>query len=210
MSEPRRAAPRAEPQSMAAGLLVSERDLLRRAWTKAERRVVLNGLFGRMLIAVEPMLCFVVFGALTAGLIFFPLPASSKLSQHDSALVLAPVFGLAALAFLAYAIVVMVPPVRAFRHTFLPIYIVDGYIRYRKPDRDTEADSNGYIAVLNEERRTIAEWPSLGSSRITEVVKPALIEFSFYGGIHRIDGHSTGAVPESIPAVGVGNNVPRF
>jgi hypothetical protein len=200
---------RAEAQGMAAGLLVCERDLLRRAWTKAERRVVLNGMFGRMLIAIEPLLCFVVFGALTAGLIFFPLP-SAKLSQHDSAVVLAPVFGLAAFAFLAYAVIVMIPPVRALRHTFRPIYIVDGYIRYRKPDRSTEADSNGYVAVLNEERRTIAEWPSLGSARLTEAVRPAMIEFSFYGGIHRIDGHSTGAVPESLPAVGVGNNVPRL
>ncbi len=170
---------------------------------------MLNGLFGRMLIAVEPLLCCTVFSALTAALIFFPLPGA-KLNQHDSAVVLAPVFGLAALAFLAYAVAVMVPPIRALRHTFLPIYIVDGYIRYRRPDRHTEADSNGYIAVLSEERRTIAEWPSLGTARITEAIRPAMIEFSFYGGIHRIDGRSTGAVPESIPAVGVGNNIPRL
>jgi len=195
---------------MAAGLMVSEANLVRRAWTTSERRVVLNGLFGRMLIAIEPALCFLVFGALTAGLIFYPLPAGARLNQHDAAIVLAPIFGLAATAFLAYAVIVLIGPLRALRHTFLPIYIVDGYVRHRKPDRHTEADSNGYIAVLNEERRAVAEWPSIGTGSLTESLRPALIEFSYYGGIHRIDGRSTGALPESIPAMGVGSNVPRL
>jgi hypothetical protein len=194
---------------MASGLRICEKNLVRRAWTKSERRVVLNGLFGRVLIAIEPALCFLVFGALTAGLIFFPLPGA-RLNQHDSAVVLAPIFGLAALAFLAYAVVVLIGPVRALRHTFLPIYIVDGYVRYRKPDRHTEADSNGYIAVLDDARRAVAEWPSLGSATLPESLRPAMIEFSFYGGIHRIDGRSTGALPESIPAMGIGSNVPRL
>jgi hypothetical protein len=195
---------------MATHLPEIEKNLVRRSWTKAERRVVLHGLFGRLLIAIEPIICFVVFGALTAGLIFFPLPPGARLTHNESALVLSPIFGLAASAFFVYAVVVLISPVRALVHTFSPIYIVDGYIRYRAADRYTEADSNGYIAVLNEDRRTVAEWPSMGDFEMTDSLRPALIEFSFYGGIHRIDGRSTGIVPESMPTLGVGSNVPRL
>ena len=185
-------------------------ELVRRSWTAAERRVVLNGLFGRLLIAIEPVICTIVFTALTAGLIFFPLPAAARMTRWESAIVIAPIFGLAALAFLAYATIVLVPPIRALLQTFSPIYIVDGYIRYRRPDRQTEADSNGYVAVLGEDRRTIAEWPSIGEDPVPDSLRPAMIEFSFFGGIHRIDGRSTGVVPDSMPALGVGPNVPRF
>ncbi len=184
--------------------------LARRPWTKAERRVVLQGLFGRLLIAVEPVICSLVFGGLTAGLIFFPLPASANLTRWESAIVVAPIFGLATLAFVAYAGIVLYKPIRALVHTFSPIYVVDGYLRYRKPDRDTEPDSNGYIAVLSEDRRTVAEWPSIGDTPIHESIRPAMLEFSYFGGIHRIDGRSTGVVPEAMPAMGVGTNVPRL
>jgi hypothetical protein len=196
---------------MALGVPECESSLVRRAWTKAERRVVINGLFGRLLIAIEPLICTVVFGALTVGLIFFRLPAGTNPQQHrDAAVVLSPIFGLAASAFLVYAIAVLVPPIRALLQTFSPIYIVDGYLRYRRPDRHTEADSNGYIAVLNEDRRTIAEWPSMGEFEVPESLRPALIEFSVFGGIHRIDGRSTGVVPESLPSPGgIGANLPR-
>jgi len=197
---------------MAPGFPECESSLVRRAWTKAERRVVVSGLFGRLLIAIEPLICTVVFGALTIGLIFFPLPAGTSPQQHrDAAVVLAPIFGLAASAFLIYAIAVLVPPVRALLHTFSPIYIVDGYLLYRRPDRHTDVDSNGYIAVLNEDRRTIAEWPSVGDSEIPESLRPAMIEFSVHGGIHRIDGRSTGVLPESLPTPGgIGANLPRL
>jgi hypothetical protein len=172
---------------------------------------VINGLFGRLLIAIEPLICTIVFGALTVGLIFFPLPAGASIQQHrDAAVVLSPIFGLAATAFLIYAIAVLVTPVRALLHTFSPIYIVDGYLRYRRPDRHTEADSNGYIAVLNEDRRAIAEWPSVGDYEAPDSLRPAMIEFSVFGGIHRIDGRSTGVLPESLPAPGgIGANLPR-
>jgi hypothetical protein len=192
--------------------IVNARDevLARRPWTKAERRVVWQGLFGRLLIAVEPVICSLVFGGLTVGLIFFPLPAGANLTRWESAIVIAPIFGLATLAFVAYAIVVLFKPVRALVHTFSPIFIVDGYLRYRRPDRDTEPDSNGYIAVLNEDRRTVAEWPSIGSTPIHESVRPAMLEFSYFGGIHRIDGRSTGVLPEAMPSMGVGTNVPRL
>ena len=35
-----------------------------------------------------------------------------------------------------------------------------------------------------------------------DALRPAMIEFSFYGGIHRIDGRSTGIVPERLPLMG--------
>jgi hypothetical protein len=184
--------------------------LVRRPWTAAERRVVLRGLYGRLVIAIEPVICGSVFGAIALGFIFLNLPASARLPHREAAIVLSPIFGLVSLAFCAYAIILLVPPVRALIHTFSPIYIVDGYVRYRKPDRDTEADSNGYLAVLTEDRQTLAEWPSIGKHPVVDATLPALVEFSYYGGIHRIDGRSTGVLPESMNAFGVGKNAPRL
>ncbi|MDQ2908661.1 MAG: hypothetical protein M3R44_04840 [Candidatus Eremiobacteraeota bacterium] len=206
--------------------------LVRRPWTRAERKIVLTGLLRRLLLAIEPLICFAVFGALTVALIFLPLPHGSPpppaggptyelrsladhqaeyvpprvqpMTRRESAIIIAPIFGLAALAFLIYTVALLVAPLRALLQTFSPIFIVDGYVRYRKPDRKTELDSNGYVAVLNEERRTVAEWPSLGAIPLPDSFRPALIEFSYYGGIHRIDGRSTGALPESLSFAGVG------
>jgi hypothetical protein len=178
--------------------------LVRRTWTRSERRVVLSGLLGRLLIAIEPCICFAVFAGLTAGLIFLPLPVGDTMTRWESAIIIAPIFGLAAAAFLGWAIAVLYAPIRALASTFAPIYIVDGYVRYRKPDRETEANSNGYVAVLSSERDAVAEWPSVGRRALPDSVRPALVEFSYYGGIHRIDGKSTGVVPEEIPLAGVG------
>ncbi len=187
--------------------------LVRRPWTRSERRVVIQGLLGRLLIAIEPLICMLVLGALTIGLAFFgPKPYDPNDTQHqrDLAVVIAPIFALMTAAFFVWFVCVLVRPVRALMHTFSPIFIVDGYVRYRRPDRFTEADSNGYVAVLDEERRAVAEWPTLGEHPIADAVRPALIEFSRFGGIHRIDGHSTGVVPESMPALGgLGANLPR-
>jgi hypothetical protein len=163
-----------------------------------------------MLIAIEPIICGTLFGAITVGLILIPLPKSARLDHHDAAIVISPIFGLVAVAFCAYAVILLVPPIRALIQTFSPIYIVDGYLRYRSPDRRTEADSNGYVGVLDEERRSVAEWPSIGDTPIPDSIRPALIEFSYYGGIHRIDGRSTGVLPESMAALGVGSNAPRY
>ena len=168
-----------------------------------------------MLIAIEPAICFLVFAALTLGLIFHPpVPANladAKGHEHDLAIVIAPIFGVAALCFLAYFVAVLVRPIRALAQTFSPIFIVDGYVRYRKPDRNTDGCQNGYVAVLSDERRTVAEWPTIGDLPLVDSVRPALIEFSRYGGIHRIDGRSTGVMPESMPALGgIGANLPRI
>ncbi len=186
-----------------------------------------QGMVGRLLIAIEPGICTLVFAGLTIGLIFFPPRQSAAtvvagpnlafqaqdaaLHTHDLAIVIAPIFGIAALAFFAYFCAVLVRPIRAFIHTFSPIYIVDGYVRYRKPDRDSEGGANGYVAVLADDQREIAEWPTIGDVPIPDSIRPALIEFSRYGGIHRIDGRSTGLVPESMPALGgIGANLPRM
>lgn len=197
---------RAEKRTMA--LKACERDVLlvRRAWSRAERRVVLGGLVGRLLIAIEPCMCFAVFGALTAGLIFLPHPPGATMTRYESAIIIAPIFGIAASAFLIWAIAVLYAPVRALRATFAPIYIVDGYVRYRRPDRDTQADSNGYVAVLGADREPVAEWPSIGRHPLPDSVRPAHVEFSFYGGVHRIDGQATGVIPETITFAGVGMN----
>ena len=180
-----------------------ERLLVRRSWTKAERRVVVGGLVNRLVSAIEPIMCSIVFGTLTAGLVFFPLPPGATQTQGESAVILPPLFAVAASVFLAYAAALPAPALRALLHTFSPLYIVDGYLRYRGPDRQTETDSNGYVAVLNEERRTVSEWPSSGSIPLRDNLRPALIEFSYYGGIHRIDGRSTGVAPESLHGLGV-------
>lgn len=200
---------RAEPDEMAKSVCACAESLVRRPWTRAERRVVLNGLLGRLLIAIEPIICFAVFGGLTAGLIFFQLPGGAKMTRWESAIVIAPIFALAALAFFAYAVALLVAPVRALVQTFSPIYIVDGYVRYRRPDRDTEPDSNGYVAVLDDERRAVAEWATLGLADVGDDTRPALVEFSYYGGIHRIDGRSTGVLPDTITTAGVGINAGR-
>ena len=188
-----------------------ERDasLVRRAWTRIERRTVWRGLAGRLLIAIEPTICFLVFAALTAGLIFFPRPHGSPMTRYESAIIVAPIFGLAACACLGWLIAVVWTPVRALIQTFAPIFIVDGYVRYRKPDRETQGGSNGYIAVLGADRRPVAEWPSLGQRPLLDAMRPAHIEFSFYGGIHRLDGQSTGIVPETVTLASVGIPPPR-
>jgi len=141
--------------------------------------------------------------------IFLPLPAVARLSHFESAVVLAPIFGLAGLAFLLYTVILLAAPLRALMQTFAPIYIVDGYVRYRGPDEHSECDSNGYVAVLDDERNAVAEWPSAGDSSLGDHIRPAMIEFSYYGGIHRIDGRSTGVLPATMAAMGVGSNVPR-
>jgi hypothetical protein len=181
-----------------------QRLLFPRAWTRAERRVVLRGFFGRSLLAIEPIICFIVFGALTSAFIFFPLPAVAKMTRWESAIVLGPIFGLATTAFFIYAVAVMTAPVRALLDTFKPIYTVDGYVRYRWADELSDADCAGYVAALDHRQRVVAEWPLFGDSGFVEEQRPALVEFSFYGGIVRIDGRSTGILPETIAPLGVG------
>jgi hypothetical protein len=176
--------------------------LIRRPWTRAERRVVLYGFFGRLSIAVEPLLCGMVFAAITVGVFFAPRLSHGRVNADI--VVIAPVFAFGVVACAAWALGVMFAPARALAHTLRPIYVVDGYIRFRRRDTRSAEDSNGYIAVLTEDLTIACEWPTLGEIELTDHERPALCEFSEYGGVHRIDGRGTGVLPGKIPALGVG------
>ncbi len=176
--------------------------LIRRPWTRAERLVVLTGFFGRLTIAVEPLLCGLVFAAITVGVFWAPQLSGGKVLKDI--VVIAPVFGLGVLACVAWMLGVMLAPSRALAHTLRPIYVVDGYIRYRPRDRESSEDCNGYIAVLTAEKIVACEWPTLGEIELPRVTRPALCEFSEYGGVHHVDGKSTGVLPPRIAALGVG------
>jgi hypothetical protein len=155
---------------------------------------VLRGLFGRLTIAIEPLIASFFFALLPIGLL---------LRRQEIALLLAPIFAFAAIAFMAYAIVLMVPPVRAIVETFEPIYTVDGYVRYRTvPTVPPEY----YVAVLSAGGETLGEWPlaEWPSSIGQRLVWPVMIEFTRYGGIHKIDGRETGVLPADIAQFGVG------
>jgi hypothetical protein len=165
-----------------------------RAWSRAERRVVLRGFFGRLTIAIEPLIVAVFFALLPLGLL---------LRRQEIALLLAPIFAFAAIAFLAYTIALMVPSAHAVLETFAPIYVVDGYVRYRTaPSPQPEY----YVAVLSADQQMLGEWPlrewppSIGERELW----PVLVEFSQYGGIHKIDGRPTGVLPAEIAPFGVG------
>jgi hypothetical protein len=178
------------------------KSLIRRPWTRAERRVVLYGFFGRLSIAIEPILCGLVFSAITVGVFFAPRLSAGRVNADI--VVIAPVFAFGALACAAWLVGVMFAPVRALAHTLRPIYVVDGYIRYRRRDARSGDDTNGYVAVLTDDRTIACEWPTLGEIELPDAQRPALCEFSEYGGVHHIDGRPTGVLPAKIPALGVG------
>jgi len=168
-----------------------------RAWTRAERRVVWRGWLGRFTIAIEPLF---------VGIFFSALPIILLLRKQEIALFVAPIFGMGALAFIIYATALMVPCTRAIIETFSPIYVVDGYIRYRRAHVPTSLDPEYFVAVLDADREKLGEWPlrqwpkSIGEREIW----PVIVEFSPYGGIHKIDGRSTGVLPEEIAPFGIG------
>jgi hypothetical protein len=169
-------------------------DVARRAWTRAERRVVLRGFFGRLIIAIEPLIASVFFAI---------LPVALWLRREEVASLLAPVFACAAVGFLAYAIVLIWPSTRAVLETFRPIYTVDGYIRYRIAK---SGEPEYYVAALSADREALGEWPlrewpkSIGERDVW----PVLVEFSRYGGVHKIDGRPTGVLPAKIAPFGIG------
>ena len=184
-------------------MTASERnaELIRRPWRKNERSVVLNGFLGRMCIAIEPLLCGTMFLALTVGMLLVRTDPAHP-DEHNM-VILSPIFAVGVVFSAIYAFYLMVTPVRALLHTFRPIYIVDGYVRYRPPDADSPVDSNGYLAVLTEDSHIACEWPTLGPAALREQTIPAHTEFSEYGGVHRIDGRPTGVLPERIARLGV-------
>lgn len=176
--------------------------LIRRAWTRSERGVVLMGFLGRASIAIEPLICGIVFAIITGGI--FVAPKLSPIYVHSDIVIIAPVFGLGVLACALWLGAVMFAPSRALFHTLRPIYVVDGYIRFRRCDAFSEAGQNGYVAVLSEDGDVACEWPTIGEVELPNSTRAALCEFSEYGGVHKIDGRLTGVLPERIPALGIG------
>jgi hypothetical protein len=176
--------------------------LIRRNWRRSERLVVLHGFFGRLCIAIEPILCGTMFLALTIGMLIVRTDPTHP-NDHNM-VILSPVFALGVVACIFYALALMLAPTRALFHTFRPIFIVDGYVRYRPPDAQSPVDSNGYVAVLTEDSSVACEWPTIGDVALRAMTIPSLAEFSEYGGVHRIDGRPTGVLPDRIARLGVG------
>jgi hypothetical protein len=186
--------------------IAPSRHLAHRAWTDRERNVVWRGLTGRFAIAIEPLLGSAFFGFLAYGIIW------RARVTHTDLWILWPVFGFVAAGFFAYLVAVLVAPFLAYMQTFKPIFIVDGYVRYRAPDRTSEYGASGYVAVLFEDRNMACEWEAYGQQTLPSVEIPAIVEFSEWGGIHKIDGRSTGLLPdEDVPvlAVGIARGRPR-
>lgn len=182
---------------------VRGRMLAHRAWTARERRIVWRGLTGRFAIAIEPLLGMLFFSLFTWGIVWRAHHAPGQ----ETLVVLAPIFGLGALAFFVYFIALLASPILAFVQTFRPIYIVDGYVRFRPPDEDSVPGECGYIAVLFEDRTMAYEWRSVGMKPYLQRTLPALLEFSVFGGIHAIDGRPTGLLPDGdIPPLAIGIN----
>lgn len=180
---------------------IERRDYLAsRPWTDRERRIVWRGLTGRMSIAIEPLICGVFFALLTYGIIW-----RARVAKPHDLWILSPVFGIIAVGFAIYFVAVLVAPVIAYLQTYKPIYQIDGYVRYRGPDDYSDVGSTGYVAVLFEDRVTCGEWECYGMKRLPNVTLPAHVEFSEYGGIHKIDGKSTGVLPDDdLPILAIG------
>lgn len=174
--------------------------LAQRAWTARERKVVWRGLTGRFAIAIEPLLGLLFMTFLTAGIVY----RSQHVPADRDLIKIAWIFGLGAIAFLGYFIAVLVAPFIAYLETFKPIYVVDGYVRYREPDSASEIDGTGYVATLFEDASVACEWECFGNKKLPNRTIPAHVEFSVHVGIHRIDGKSTGLVPEDLPLLTVG------
>ena len=175
--------------------------LAKRGWTDRERRIVWRGMTGRFSLAIEPLLGIVFMAFITWGIVWRAqhVPADATLIK------IAPIFALGLVAFLGYFIAVMVAPFTAYLQTFKPIYVLDGYVRYREPDEHSEDDACGYVAALFPDRSVACEWEWLGKKRLPNVTIPALIEFSTYAGIHKIDGRPTGLLPDDdLPALAIG------
>lgn len=175
--------------------------LAQRPWTDAERRIVGRGLSGRAAIAVEPGLGMLLFALFTWGIVW----RSAHVPADKSLIVIAPIFAFGALAFGVYGIALMTAPLTAFLQTRKPIFIVDGYVRYRPPDDDSDLHATGYMAALFEDGTVAGEWECFGTRALPDRTIPSLVEFSEYGGIHKIDGRSTGVLPDQdLPTLAIG------
>ncbi|HVA28168.1 MAG TPA: hypothetical protein VNF68_08305 [Candidatus Baltobacteraceae bacterium] len=176
------------------------RQLAHRSWTERERTVVWRGLTGRMSIAIEPLFGVIFMLILTVGIVW----RSQHVPADRDIIKIAWIFGIGAIAFGGYFVAVLVAPFRAYFQTFKPIYVVDGYVRYREPDSKSEIDATGYVAVLFEDGTLACEWECFGDKPLPNRTIPSLAEFSTYAGIHKIDGRSTGLLPDDLPLLAIG------
>jgi hypothetical protein len=169
-----------------------------RPWTRAERRVVLRGSLGRLTIALEPLI---------VGLLLASLPIALLVQGQELAHLVAPIFAFGAFAFIAYAIVLITPPIRAVVGTYSPIHTVKGYLRYHEHRPTPESPPEYVVAVLDSEQKVLGEWPMQdfrAAQSEDRTLVAATVEFSRYGGIHKIDGQSTGVLPDEISPLGIG------
>jgi hypothetical protein len=181
--------------------------LVRRPWTERERTIVWRGLTGRFALAIEPLIGMLFMAFLTLGIVW-----RSHHVESDATLIkIAPIFAIGMLAFAAYFVVVLVAPLAAYVQTFKPIYLLDGYVRYREPDNGSQGDGCGYVAALFPDRSVACEWEWLGKKRLPNATIPAMVEFSAYAGIHKVDGKPTGLLPdEELPLLAIGIARERF
>ena len=120
------------------------------------------------------------------------------------------IFAVGFLGFVAYGVGLMLGPLRALLSTSQPIFIVDGYLRSRPPDARSEEDSAGYVAVLTADSEIAYEWPAHGEATLEASLFPVHVEFSEYGGIHKVDGKSTGVLPSGMTRLSIGVNSPKI
>lgn len=143
----------------------------------------------------------VFMGLLTWGIVY----RSQHVASEASLIKIAWIFAIGAIAFAGYFVAVLVAPVIAYLQTFRPIYVLDGYVRYREPDPRSRVDACGYAAALFADRTLAYEWEWLGKKPLPNATLPALVEFSVYAGIHKIDGKPTGLLPdEELPLLAIG------
>ncbi len=143
----------------------------------------------------------VFMALLTWGIVY----RAHHVASDATLIKIAWIFALGTVVFAGYFVAVLVAPLVAYLQTFAPIHIVDGYVRYREPDERSRADACGYAAVLFANRTVAGEWEWLGRHRLPNATIPALVEFSRYAGIHKIDGKSTGLLPdEELPLLAIG------
>ena len=177
------------------------RALARRRWTRAERAIVWRGLTGRFALAIEPLIGVVFMALLTWGIVY----RAQHVPDDATLIKVAWIFAVGAVAFGGYLVAVLVAPITAYMQTFRPIYVLDGYVRYREPDAGSRIDACGYAAALFADRSIAAEWEWLGKRRLPNATIPALVEFSLYAGIHKIDGKPTGVLPDGdLPLLAIG------
>lgn len=181
--------------------------LAQRPWTERERRIVWRGLTGRFALAIEPLIGIAFMTFITLGIVW-----RAHHVESDATLIkIAPIFALGILAFAGYFVAVLIAPFFAYLQTFKPIYVLDGYVRYREPDEHSEIDACGYVAALFPDRSVACEWEWLGKKRLPNATIPSLVEFSVYAGIHKIDGRPTGLLPDDdLPLLAIGIARDRF